>query len=213
MLSRAFVNPNRLSYSAALLAGGQSTRMGRDKALLPLPGSDLLLWQRQLAVLEDLQPEKIFWSGPVRPGLPSQIEVVTDEVTNGGPLAGISACLNRLQSDVLVVLAVDLPRMNVEFLQGLLARCSVGCGAVPRRDNDFEPLAAVYPKVVASQAAEQLKAGRLAMQNLIQQAVKIGALHIVSLERERFYLFQNLNEPDDWAGLEKSCNESGHRPV
>ena len=207
------MKPGRPSYSAALLAGGQSTRMRRDKALLPLPGSDLLLWQRQLGVLEALQPEEIFWSGPVRPGVPGHIEVVPDAIENSGPLAGISACLDRLQSDLLVILAVDLPRMNADFLRGLLAKCSPGCGAVARRGDFFEPLAAVYPKAIAMLAEEQLKAGRLAMQDLIRQAVKSGMLQVASLEDRDFSLFQNLNEPHDLLEGEKSCNESGGRPV
>ena len=58
-------------FSAVLLAGGRSTRMGRDKALLPL-ADGRLLWQRQLAVLEQLAPAELFFSGPPREGLPSQ---------------------------------------------------------------------------------------------------------------------------------------------
>src|SRR5476651_1092157 len=99
------------SFSAVVLAGGRSTRMGSDKALLSLPGSDLLLWQRQVRVLEELKPEEIFWSGAARPGLPENLRLIADEVENAGPLAGISACLNLLESDLLVVLAIDLPRM------------------------------------------------------------------------------------------------------
>ena len=63
-----------LNFSAAILAGGKSTRMGRDKAFLTVPGFDAI-WQRQLAVLEqlallaELQPQHLFWSGhaPPRP--------------------------------------------------------------------------------------------------------------------------------------------------
>ncbi len=92
--------------------------MGRDKALIELPGSGLLLWQRQWKVLEDLQPEEMLWSGPPRPQMPDRARVIPDVVKNAGPLAGISACLDELRSDLLVVLAVDLPEMSAAFLRG-----------------------------------------------------------------------------------------------
>jgi molybdenum cofactor guanylyltransferase len=185
------------SFSAALLAGGQSTRMGRDKALLSVPGSDLLLWRRQLGLLEELRPGEIFWSGPARPGLPGHIRVVSDAVENGGPLAGISACLNALQGDLLVVLAVDLPRMNAPFLESLLARCSLGYGVVGRQGDYFEPLAAIYPKELQVLAAEHLGQGRRAMQDLVREAVQRKLLQVISLGEGDLPLFKNLNAPDD----------------
>jgi molybdenum cofactor guanylyltransferase len=171
--------------------------MGRDKALLPVPGSDLLLWQRQLGILEELRPREIFWSGPVRPGLPEHIRVVFDAVENGGPLAGISACLNALQGDLLVVLAVDLPRMSASFLENLLARCSAGCGVVCRHGDYFEPLAALYPKELHVLAAEHLRQGRLAMQDLVREAVQRKFLEVMSPGEGDLPLFKNLNAPDD----------------
>ena len=55
-----------MTLSAVLLAGGESRRMGRDKATIVFRGQPL--WQRQIALLRDLQPEKIFVS--VRKNLP-----------------------------------------------------------------------------------------------------------------------------------------------
>jgi molybdopterin-guanine dinucleotide biosynthesis protein A len=186
-----------LSFSAMLLAGGQSTRMGRDKALLPLQGSDLLLWQRQLRVLEELGPEKMFWSGALREGIPAHLQVVRDAAQNVGPMAGIGACLDVLTSDLLVVVAIDLPQMKAAFLQGLLARCSTGGGVVARHGDFFEPLAAVYPKRIASLARKHLEEGRYAMQELIREAVKQEILQAVSVKEEELMLFKNLNTPAD----------------
>jgi molybdenum cofactor guanylyltransferase len=171
--------------------------MERDKALLPVPGSDLLLWQRQLCTLEDLRPEEIFWSGPARRGLPERVRIVSDELKNGGPLAGISACLKVLPSDLLVVLAIDLPRINTSFLEKLLARCSAGCGVVCRQDEYFEPLAAIYPRDLRELAAHHLAQGRLAMQELVREAVHQKFLSVVSLGEGDIFLFKNLNSPED----------------
>jgi molybdopterin-guanine dinucleotide biosynthesis protein A len=185
------------SFSAVLLAGGQSTRMGRDKALLPMPGSDFLLWQRQLRILEELQPEEIFWSGPGRPGLPGHVRMISDAVENAGPLAGISACMDLLQSDLLVALAIDLPRMNAAFLKKLLARCSPPCGVVARHGDFFEPLAAIYPKGLQVLAAEHPGQRRYVMQDLIREAVQRGLLKAFPLGERDVPLFKNLNSPAD----------------
>jgi molybdopterin-guanine dinucleotide biosynthesis protein A len=186
-----------LTFSAVLLAGGQSSRMGQDKALLPMPGSNLLLWQRQLRLLEELRPEKIFLSGPARPGLPGHVRAISDEVENAGPLAGISACLNLMPSDLLVVLAIDLPQMNALFLKNLLIRCSSSRGVVVQHDDFFEPLATIYPKGLHALAAEHLRQGRHAMQDLIREAVRRGLLQAIPLDEKDAPLFKNLNSPAD----------------
>jgi molybdopterin-guanine dinucleotide biosynthesis protein A len=185
------------SFSAVLLAGGQSTRMGRDKALLPAPGSDLLLWRRQLHTLEELNPEELFWSGPPRPELPPELRPVADEAEKAGPLAGISACLQLLHSDLLVVLAIDLPYMNAAFLKSLLTRCAFSRGAVGRHGGFFEPLAAVYPKELRPLAVEHLAQKRFAMQDLIREALSRGLLEAFPLGEKDVPLFKNLNYPDD----------------
>lgn len=171
--------------------------MGRDKALLSLPGSGEMLWQRQLRVLEELEPEEIFWSGPARTGTPGRVRIVSDSVEKAGPLAGIAACLGLLRSDLLVVLAIDLPQMNATFLRGLLERCPVDRGVVALRGDFFEPLAAVYPKRLDALAATHLREGRYALQDFVRQAIKAGAMQSITPDDEDATLFKNLNRPED----------------
>ncbi len=190
------------SLSAVLLAGGKSERMGQDKALLPLPGSGLLLWQRQLRVLEELEPREIFWSGPERPGMPENVHVVPDMVRSGGPLAGVCACLRLATTDLVVVLAVDLPRMDTSYLQKLARRCTPVCGAVPQLDGDFEPLAAVYPAMLRELADDRLHQGRYAMQEFVREAVRRELMETVPVCDEDAAKFTNLNSPEDLASLD-----------
>jgi molybdopterin-guanine dinucleotide biosynthesis protein A len=183
------------SFSAVLLAGGKSTRMGRDKALLPVPNSNLLLWQRQLRVLEELRPDEIFWSGPPRPGLPDGLRIVADEVSDAGPLAGICACLNLMSSDLLVVLAIDLPQMSSSFLTDLQGKCSSNRGVVLRHGDFFEPLAAIYPKRIHPLAREHLSQGRYSLQDLLQEAIKQNLIQAFDATKKHSALFQNWNAP------------------
>ena len=85
-----------MNFSAVILAGGQSRRMGRDKAWLPLDGQPLLA--RQIELVRELAPEELFISGRsdtdyTRLGCP----VLTDEFTDAGPLAGLRPAWRRLQ--------------------------------------------------------------------------------------------------------------------
>lgn len=174
--------------------------MGTDKAFLPAPGSDIPLWQWQLRTLEQLEPTQIFWSGPVRPGLPAHLHRIDDAVPGAGPLAGIAACLEASKSDLLLVLAVDLPRITSRFLTGLLARCTSQKGIVTKHGDFFEPLAAFYPKSLAGLAREHLHAGRYAMQDFVREGLRHGNLHSLSLSEEEAVLFKNLNHPADLRG-------------
>jgi len=176
--------------------------MGRDKATLPLPGSGELLWQRQWRVLEELNPEKILWSGPARPGVSDHMESVPDAVRNAGPLAGVCACLQRITTDLLVVLAVDLPRMDAAYLRKLVGRSKPTRGAVPQRGADFEPLAAVYPRVLAELAEDRMHQGRYAMHEFVREAIRRELIEPVPVSEEDSALFTNLNSPEDVARLD-----------
>jgi len=176
--------------------------MGQDKALLPLPGSGLLLWQRQLHVLEELKPQEIFWSGPERPGMPENVRVVADTMRSAGPLAGVCACLAIATTDLVVVLAVDLPRMEAAYLQKLAQRCTAVCGAVPERGGDFEPLAAVYPVMLHALADDRLRQGRYAMQDFVREAVRRELMISIPVCDEDAAKFMNLNSPGDLANLD-----------
>src|SRR5690348_17763401 len=127
--------------SALLLAGGKSSRMGRDKAFLELEGEPL--WQRQLATLRALSPEQLLIAGPRREQW-TGLEVIADQIAEAGPLAGIAAALHKCTAPHLVVLAVDLPMVTSDFLRALLELCREEQGAVPTAAGAAEPLAAIY---------------------------------------------------------------------
>jgi molybdopterin-guanine dinucleotide biosynthesis protein A len=192
-------SPRAVSFSAVLLAGGASKRMGQDKALLSVNGEPL--WQRQWRLLESLRPQEIFWSGPARLQSPAHAHFVVDEFPGAGPLAGISACLDILRSDLLLVLAIDLVQMSDTFLRDLLRSRLPEVGVVPQRGDFFEPLAAIYPKALAGLARDHLVQGRHAMQDFIREAVRMKKLQTISVTEMDSALFRNLNEPEDLTGL------------
>jgi molybdopterin-guanine dinucleotide biosynthesis protein A len=170
--------------------------MGQDKALLIPRGSDRPLWQRQLETLEALRPNEIVWSGFPRPGLPDSLRIVPDAEPDRGPLGGITALLASLKDDLLVVLAIDLPEMTPDYLEKLLRQATTDKGVVPHNGAIFEPLAAVYPRGLASVAARTLREGG-APQRMIRAGIEAGLLEEVPVAETERPLFKNLNTPDD----------------
>ena len=177
--------------SAVLLAGGKSTRMGRDKALLEIDGEPL--WRRQLETLCALAPEQLMISGPPR----GEYEALPDAVENAGPLGGVSAALQRSSSPLLVVLAVDLPQMTSDYLRSLLTLCREGRGVVPRGPEFFEPLAAVYPTVCASLTGAALRRGKYSMQDFVRSALAKKLIVAHDISTAEMPRFANLNTPAD----------------
>jgi molybdopterin-guanine dinucleotide biosynthesis protein A len=180
--------------SAVLLAGGKSSRMGREKALLEIEGQPL--WQRQLATLQALSAEQLMISG--KPPAECECEIVTDEAVNSGPLGGVAAALRKCAAPLLVVLAIDLPLMTTEFLLSLLAECAPGRGMVPQNAQNFEPLAAVYPVECLSLASSCLREGQLGMQGFVRRALDRGWLRAKEIAPADLELFTNLNTPADY---------------
>jgi molybdenum cofactor guanylyltransferase len=158
-----------------------------------------LLWQRQLDVLTSLGPAEVLISGPARPGLPTDIPLLTDAVPDRGPLSGIVAALEAMRSQWLVVLAIDLPEMNAEYLRVLvdLAAATGRAGVIPQHPDTgfFEPLAAVYPHKCLPVARACLASDDRSLQSFIHSTGDLmQARPIASDERA---LFKNWNTPGD----------------
>lgn len=155
------------------------------------------LWARQLAILESLSPEKLLISGPRKPAFPQSVPVLPDEWKNAGPLGGIATCLSQIQSPLLLVLAIDLPQIQPEFLRKLLARCEADCGVVPIYHKRFEPLVAVYPRIAFGAAIDQLENNDYVLQHFVEELLRRRLL--IGCEvgiREQDQLL-NWNTPED----------------
>jgi molybdopterin-guanine dinucleotide biosynthesis protein A len=189
-------------FSAVLLAGGGSSRMGRDKAFLEIGGTPL--WQRQRQTLRALGPAEMFLAGPPRrEWSEANFDVISDAAPRRGPLGGIVAALRRSQSAHLLVLGIDLPQMPADYLRLLLSLCADECGVVPHRENLFEPLAAVYPRLSLPLAEELLEAPHHSLQEFASRALSRGWLIAREVLSAEEHFFANLNTPADLARFSK----------
>ena len=185
-----------MQLGGVVLAAGRSTRMGRDKALLEEGG--VPMWQRQRDVLIAAGAAEVFLS--VRPEQHWAVEAtgfasrLHDAIPGGGPLVGITAAIERSTCDHVAVLAIDLPEMPPAWFTALRALCAPGLGAVGRRDERFEPLAAIYPRSFMHHAWPALAAARYALQPLIARAVELGELRVRDIRDEEARWFTNRNQ-------------------
>lgn len=171
--------------------------MGRDKAWLQVGGQPLI--GRQLMLVRGLGAQEVFISG--RAGVDygdSKGRVLRDSFPNAGPLAGIESALATATTPLLLVLAVDLPRMTAAVIHELLAAASVHCGVIPRLNGHIEPLVAIYPVTAHAAVFTQLAAGQHAAQEFAAHCVTAKLARFVDLPPDAADAFLNWNTPADW---------------
>jgi molybdopterin-guanine dinucleotide biosynthesis protein A len=186
-----------MNISAVLLAGGESRRMGRDKATLLFRGRPL--WKIQFDLLRRLQPEEIFVSARTDPPWrPSGVQFVSDEAPSRGPLSGLSAALARISTDHLLALAIDMPLMTENYLRLICNLVEPGRGVLPTIGNRAEPLVAIYPKGTGTDFITALSGSDFSLQSLTKKLVKAGKLSLVKLLEEDEKFFRNFNNLSDF---------------
>lgn len=190
--------------TGAVLAGGESRRMGRDKALLIVDGQPL--WQRQVQLLRSSGAGLIgVVRRPDQPalGLPPDVPLWHDTVSGIGPLAGLHAALAACQTGWLAVVAIDLPRLDAAWFHWLGGFCTPGCGAVARRsDGTHEPLAAIYPQSARAAAAQRLAGPNFSLQALADALIAQKLLISVPLPDASLWQVENWNTPNEVASTQ-----------
>ena len=182
--------------TAFVLAGGKSTRMGREKATLQLGGRTLL--ERALQLASAVAAEALI-VGP-RAEFELYGRVVEDVYPGRGPLGGIHAALWESPTELNLILAVDTPFLEARFLEYLVAQARESGAVVtlPRTADGFHPLAAVYRRAFRETAERALQEGRNKIDTLFAE-VETRILEAEELKRFAFApaIFENLNTPQD----------------
>jgi molybdopterin-guanine dinucleotide biosynthesis protein A len=198
-----------------VLAGGRSSRMGQDKALLQVEGRSLV----ELA-LDKLRSLPLAASPRIAGAfsdLSSHGAVVADLHPGCGPLSGIEAALAGSTRPLNLFLPVDIPLLPVRFLAWMLRRAET-TGAlitIPRIVGRPQPLCAVYHRDLLPSVSASLLAGNYRVITLMETAAKGQAIDIFDTERVSsanpellhrsplplYRWFYNCNTPEDMAGI------------
>ena len=151
--------------TAIIMAGGDSRRMGTDKASLLLDGQTLL--QSVIATMQQLFPKVIVSVRAPRPGI--DLPQVCDEQPDGGPLAGLVASLGQITTPWAFMVACDMPFVVPEVVE-LLARYRLQHQAVvPVVHGHPQPLAAFYAASCLAPLRVSLTAQQKSLRGVLQQ--------------------------------------------
>ena len=145
------------TVTAVILAGGRSSRFGRDKLAEPVDGRALLL--HAIDGVAQLATEILVVAAPgASPTLPPNVTLIHDPVAFEGPLAGLLAGLGAATAPVVLVIGGDMPTVVAAVLESMLRELDEpGVDAVALEDEDrARPLPLVLRRAPALAAADRL---------------------------------------------------------
>jgi molybdopterin-guanine dinucleotide biosynthesis protein A len=193
---------SRRSPSAIILAGGQSSRMGEDKALIALHGVPLL---RQICEVAQQCAAPVYvvtpWIERYQEVIPNDVRLIQEvplpkETTPHGPLVGFAQGLAQVETDWVLLLACDLPQLQVAVLQDWVGRLETvpeeAIAFLPRHPKGWwEPLCGFYRRQCFPLLTNYIKQDKRSFQGWLAQH-PVEELQV----KERSLLF-NCNTPDD----------------
>lgn len=185
----AINQPVQGKFGIIILAGGKSSRFGRDKSLLTVDG--LTISANNLRCLGDLFAEQIIVSNTGHKfSLPGTIEI-TDIYKDSGPMGGLHAGLSIAGCDYNLLLACDMPQLDRKIVEKLLQQAAAGDADIvaARHLGKVEPLCTVYHRRCLDTATKLLEQGRRSMMALMDSC----STEFVEIEHELF----NINFPED----------------
>lgn len=177
-----------------ILAGGASRRFGSDKRHHLVQGQPMI---RRVYEVVATVADPVWVSvreGADRP-LGEAVPVVVDPVPGVGPLAGVIAGLQRLETEWLLVAACDLPYLTPAALRDVITAAQPGVAAVVAQTaaGRRQPLCACYHRSVRTIAEGQLREGILALRDLLQAVSQVRSVVLPDA------VLRNVNHPSDAA--------------
>jgi len=177
--------------TAIVLAGGRSRRMKENKSLLPVndkPMIEFIVKQLENSFSEIIigtdQPEKFSFLN---------LKTVADQSSGCGPIMGIYSCLEASVNDFNLVVACDIPLIDMNFISQMLLKAKGYDAVVPVIDGDkYEPLYAVYRKSALQEIANMITAGKFKISYLFDD-IKVNFVPMSA-----HHNFWNLNTREDY---------------
>jgi len=185
-------------FTAIILTGGKSSRMGRPKALLPFGNEPLIA--HLVRQLEGKFKLVVVVAAPDQELPPLPAKVVRDEIAYQGPVGGIYYGLLAAIGTGAFVTSCDAAFLSLPLISFLTSQLSDYDVVVPYWQDRFQPLHAVYRRSVAPLLKEQLERGELRPIFLYDRVRtrKVDEQEIRRFDPEGLSFF-NMNAPDDYA--------------
>jgi molybdopterin-guanine dinucleotide biosynthesis protein A len=190
--------------SGVVLAGGKSSRLGEDKALLELGGDTLLA--RAVHALRPLTDDILIVANDPSKyeplGLPARL--VSDDFPGRGSLVGIYSGLRQTVHPCALVVACDMPFLNIALLRYMLGLVEGYDVVIPQLDGFLEPLHAVYRRSCLPAMHSLLDRGRRQIIGFFPEVrVRYVEEHEIDRFDPRHLSFVNINTAEDWARVQQ----------
>ncbi len=199
-----------MKITGIILAGGKSSRMGTNKALLTIEGKTVI--ERIVDQLDQIVDEIIVVTNHFHDYEFLQLPMVEDKWKGMGPLAGIEAGLNASTTERNLVVACDMPFISIDLGKYLLTLLDQYQAAVPEISGQLHPLFAAYRKDVLEAVSKSLNENQLRIRQLLQtihvKIIKSELLDSLAISTEEIYFF-NMNHPNEYHEAINIIKEKG----
>jgi len=190
--------------SGIIVAGGRSSRIGVDKALLKVGGSTMI--ERIITVLQQVAGHVLISAGNGKYSFTGYSHV-EDKFADIGPIGGIYSALKASSTPINIVVSCDLPFLSVGLLDYLLQNSLENEMIIPVHNNFYEPLCAVYNVSLLPVIEQQINEGDYKLINLI---TKTDSKLLPITSDLPFYkpnVFNNINSIADYEQLKTMIND------
>jgi molybdenum cofactor guanylyltransferase len=188
-----------LEITGVILAGGSSTRMGRDKALIPI--REVPMIHRIAETMHTIFEEVYIVSDHFDRYRVLNLPGLSDLHADCGPLGGIHTALSSLHGEEIFVVSCDMPFVSKELIEYLVGYPVRAPARVVQAQQRVHPLCGVYGKACLESASTCIVDRRLKMTDFLEE---VGAEYVPVGNHLPWYhdaLLLNINTPDDLARL------------
>ena len=176
-----------------ILAGGKSSRMGKDKVFLSYQGKMLIQHSLDLAQAVCAQ---VLISANGQGFDRFHLPIVRDEIGGCGPIGGIYSTLKHADLGWNFVLSCDTPFVSREVVERLIMNIADFDCIVPIHGSLKEPLVALYHKKANPKIKKFISKGVFKLKVLVTE-LNTKLVDVSDLVEKDPKLFQNFNFPDD----------------
>lgn len=194
--------------TAVILAGGKSTRMGTNKALLPYKNTTII--EAMLAVLSQRFSKIVISTNAPETYLHLQHATFPDLITCPTPLAGVHAALTHSQTNMNFIVSCDFPLVCVELIDCMITKHAALPVTVCYGGGFLQHLIGIYERRILSNLESYLfdlqnqTVPNAASGCRVKAFIESVGYTVIDTTKETFYhenLFLNINRPDDYQKL------------
>jgi molybdenum cofactor guanylyltransferase len=189
--------------SVAILTGGQSSRMGRNKAFVEVGGKPII--ERIIERVRELGSELMLITNTPADYMHLGIPSYPDLVAGKGPLGGLYTALSHAKQDYTLAISCDQPFLNTDLLRYLIGLCDGYDVVVPLDREDYpQSMHAIYSKQCLEPIRQRMAADRLKMIGFFAdvRVLEVAGQEIDQFDPERLSFF-NVNTPEDLAEAQR----------